>query len=201
MKQFIEFLPVAFFVAVYFYTRDIYVSTAVLMAAIFVQVVVEFIAFRRVEKKTQVIFWVAILFGGATLLFRDQLFIQWKPTVVNWLFAVALLASQFIGRENLIKRMLGQQIKLPDHVWRNLNVGWACGFFIAGALNLVVAYSFSLDFWVSYKLFGGFAITLVYVIITVAYLAKGGYVKENPPTAETVDDKDKERDYALRDSQ
>ncbi len=184
MKQFIEFVPVALFVGVYFYSKDIYLSTAVLMGAILAQVAIEYVAFKRVERKTQVIFWVALLFGGATLMFRNEAFIQWKPTVVNWLFAAALLGSQFIGRENLLQRMLGGQLKLPGRVWRNLNVGWSFGFFLAGVLNLIVAYSFSLDFWVSYKLIGGLAITLLYVIITVVYLVKGGHVTEEDPSGQ-----------------
>ena len=185
MKQFIEFVPVALFVIVYFSTRDIYLSTGVLMVGICLQVAFEYFKFKQVERKTQVIFWVAMLFGGATLLFRNQEFIQWKPTIVNWMFCAALLGSQFMGKENLLKRMLGEQIPLPQTVWRNLNLGWSFGFFVAGALNLVVAYSFSLDTWVSYKLIGGFAITLVYMLITMIYLVKGGYISEDSTAAES----------------
>lgn len=187
MKQFIEFIPVLLFVVVYFTTRDIYVSTAVLMAGICLQVAYEFIRFRKVEKKTIVIFWVAMLFGGATLIFRSEVFIQWKPTIVNWLFSVALLTSQIFARDNLIKKMLANQLTLPDHVWRNLALGWSLGFFFAGALNLVVAYRFSLDFWVTYKLVGGFAISLVYMVITLVYLVKSGYIKDDQSQAAKSD--------------
>ena len=181
MRQFIEFIPVFLFVVVYFTTRDIYISTGVLMIGICFQVAYEFIRFRKVEKKTTVIFWVAMLFGGATLIFRNQEFIQWKPTIVNWLFSAALLTSQVVARDNLIKKMLSEQLTLPDLVWRNLALGWSLGFFLAGALNLVVAYNFSLDFWVTYKLVGGIAISLIYMIITMAYLIKGGYIQDDPP--------------------
>ena len=183
MKQFIEFVPVALFVGVFFYTRNIYIATGVLMAGICLQVAVEFIATRRVTRKTQVIFFVAIIFGGATLVFRNAIFLLWKPTVINWLFCASLLASQFASRENLIKKMLSEQLTLPDSVWRNLNLGWAAGFFIAGVLNLLVAYNFSLEFWVSYKLVGGVAITLVYMIATIIYLAKGGYLNDTDQQA------------------
>ncbi len=187
MKQFIEFVPVALFVVVYFTTRDIYLSTGVLMAGISLQLVFEFIRYRRVDKKTKIIFWVAMVFGGATLIFRNEVFIQWKPTIVNWLFAVALISSELIGKESFIKKMLRGQISFPDHVWRNLTFGWALGFFVAGALNLIVAYNFDLDFWVTYKLVGGFAITLFYMLVTMVYLVRGGYVADEAPenTVET----------------
>ena len=176
MKQFQEYLPIALFAGVYFYTRDIFVSTGVLMAGMFLQVIYQYLVHKSVSKQTQFIFWSVTVLGGLTLVFRNETFIQWKPTLLNWVFCVVLLSSQYFTKENLLSKMLGEQIKLPLHVWKNLTFGWSGGFFLAGALNLVVAYNFSMDFWVSYKLIGGFAISLIYVIITMIYLAKGGYL-------------------------
>ena len=179
MRQFIEFVPVIAFFGVYFVLKDLYVATAVLMGGVCVQVGFEYAQDKAVSKRTQVVFWVAIIAGGATLLLHDELFIKWKPTIVNWLFAAGLIITQFMYTDNLLKKMLGEHLPLPDHVWRNLNYGWALGFFIAGALNLVVAYQFSTDFWVAYKMFGGFGITMTYTLITVIYLVKGGYIKDD----------------------
>jgi intracellular septation protein len=178
MKQFIDFIPIAAFVAVFFTTKDIFISTGVLMAGLALQIVYEYLVHKKVDKKTWIVFWIAMLFGGATLLFRNELFIQWKPTVVNWFFASALIMSHFIGTQNLIEKILGSQLDLPGHVWRNLNIGWALGFFVAGVLNLIVAFSFSLEIWVTYKLVGGLLITSTYIIATIFYLLKGGYLKE-----------------------
>ncbi len=177
MKQFIDFIPIALFVAVYFTTRDIFLSTGVLMAGLAVQLVTEYIITRQVARKTWVVFWIAIIFGGATLIFRDEVFIQWKPTVVNWFFAAALLGSHFVGKQNLIEKLLGSQLELPSHAWKRLNMGWSIGFFVAGVLNLVVAFSFSMDIWVTYKLVGGFLLTTLYMILTVIYLVAGGFLK------------------------
>ena len=178
MNQFIEYIPIALFVVVYFTSNDIYLATAVLMVGVCVQVGVEYAMHRSLRKQTQVIFLVAVVFGGMTLAFQNDLFIKWKPTIVNWVFGLTLLLSQFVAKDNLLKKLLGEQMSLPDHVWRRLNYGWSLGFFLAGVLNLVVAYSFDTDFWVTYKLIGGIAITLAYIIITVAYLIKGGYIQE-----------------------
>jgi intracellular septation protein len=184
MKQFFDLLPVLLFVVVFFIVtdRDIFISTAVLMVAEFVQVAVTYLIHRSVDKQTQVVFWVVMLFGGATLYFRDQVFIQWKPTVVNWFFAAALLGSHFIGERNLLQKMLDSQIDLPRRAWRNLSLGWVLGFLFAGALNLVVAYYFSLEFWVTYKLVGGLCLTACYIVATIVYLVLGGYLKETKPT-------------------
>lgn len=185
MKQFVEFLPIAVFAGVYFYTRDIFVSTAVLMGAMLIQVAVEYATTRKVGRQTWFLFGSVVVLGGMTLAFRDETFIQWKPTLVNWAFCVALLGSYLFLKVNLLTKMLGEQVKLPANVWRNLNFGWSGGFFVAGALNLVVAFNFDMDFWVSYKLVGGFALTLIYIIITMVYLVKGGYMEDQDEDPET----------------
>lgn len=185
MKQFSHFLPVLVFVAV-FYLTDIYYATAALMAAITVQVAVLRLRGRKVERQLKVTFWSALALGGLTLALRDQTFIQWKPTVVYWIFAAAFIASQYVGERNLLQRLIGAQLTLPASVWRNLNFGWAFGFMFAGALNLWVAYHFSVTFWVNFKLLGGLGLTLLYVILTFAYLAWRGHLRPEEGTAEQV---------------
>ena len=178
MKQLIEFIPIALFGGVYFWTRDIFIATMVLMGGIVLQLAVEYWTTKTVSRQTQIIFWSAILLGGATLLFRNEEFLFWKPTIVNWIFSVTLLGFHFFSRENLLKRMLGSKIQLPDVAWKHLSLGWSAGFFLAGLLNLIVAFQFSLDFWVSYKLFGGFGLTLCYFVIMVVYLSRSGYLNQ-----------------------
>jgi intracellular septation protein len=188
MRQFIEFVPIALFVAVYFTTRDIFLATAILMAGVCIQVGFEYYQDKALSKRTIVVFCVVILAGTATLVFKDEVFIKWKPTIVNWLFGVALISGHLMFKDNLLKKMLGEHLTLPEHVWRNLNYGWALGFFIAGAVNLVVAYSYNTEIWVTYKLIGGFGLTLSYMFITMMYLVKGGYVSNAEETP--LDSKD-----------
>jgi len=179
MKQFAEFVPITVFFGVYFYTKDIFLSTGVLMTAMFLQLVYEFFTTGKVEKKTLVIFGIVTVLGSLTLFFQDETFLLWKPTIVNWVFCIVLLGSHLILKKNLLEKMLGQQLTLPPFVWKNLSLGWSLGFFIAGAINLYVAFNFSLDTWVTYKLFGGFGISLVYMVIMMTYLVRGGYIKES----------------------
>jgi intracellular septation protein len=189
MNQLIDLLPVAIFVAVFF-TTDVYYATGALMAAVTIQVLVYLALRKPLSRELKLTFWASIVFGALTLLFRNELFIQWKPTIVNWLLAASLVGSHFVGKNNLMKQMLGSQLTLVDEVWVRLNFGWACGFFLAGVLNLVVAYNFSMDFWVSYKLIGGFALTLLYVVLTMAYLAHKGFLTEHGSAAEAADAKE-----------
>lgn len=175
MNQLLDLAPVLIFVVVFF-TSDIYYATGALMAAVTVQVAAYLLLKKPVSRELQLTFWASLIFGGLTLAFRNETFIQWKPTIVNWLLAGSLIGSYYIGKKNLIEQLLSKQLTLIDEVWTRLNFGWALGFFIAGALNLIVAYNFSMEFWVTYKLVGGFALTFIYIVITMLYLARKGFL-------------------------
>lgn len=175
--QLVEFLPILVFVAVY-YAFDIFHATAALMIVVTAQVVVLWLMKRPISGQTKVTFWLSLVFGGMTLLLHDKTFIQWKPTIVNWAMAGALLASHFFSKRNLVERAFANQLSLPTTVWSHLNFGWTAGFFLAGALNLYVARNYSEAFWVNYKLIGGVAITLLYMLITIAYLGFRGHLTD-----------------------
>lgn len=174
MKFLFEVFPVAlFFVAIQIW--DIYVATAVAIAATFVQV--GWLAVRR--KPIPSMLWaslvIIVVFGGLTLYLRDKTFILWKPTVLYWLFGAVLAGGALIGR-NLIRALLSEQMTLPDAVWQRLNWMWVGFFVFMGALNLYVAYNYSEKVWASFKLFGGMGLMLLFVIVQSAFLAK--YVED-----------------------
>jgi len=184
MKQLAEFLPIALFFIVYQlkgtsidlagweYTFDgIFSATAVLMAATVAQVAITFALTRTLEKRLLWLLLAVMVFGGATLLFRNQMFIQWKPTIFNWVLALVFGASQYIGDKNLMERTLGSQIHLPKSVWGKLNLLWVANFVIVGGLNLVVAYGYSEDTWVSYKLYSSIGFTLLLTILTALLIS------------------------------
>ena len=173
MKQLIDFLPVAAFFAVYL-ASDIYFATAALMAAAVLQVVFFKLKGWPISRQMWAVFWVALVFGALTLLFRNALFIQWKPTIVYWAMAVAIGGSRFIGRGDHVQRALGKALVLPDRAWRNLSWAWAATMALAGVANILVAYRFSEQAWVTYKLVTAFAVPLLLTFGSVAYLAASG---------------------------
>ncbi len=182
MRQLLDFLPIVVF-AIVFFALDIYWATAALMLSVTLQLAAYKLLGKPVGRELKLTFWVSLAFGGLTLVLRDETFIQWKPTVVNWLLGASLLGSHFM-RTNLIEKLLGGHLKLPGPVWARLNLGWAAGFFFAGALNLVVAYNFSMDFWVAYKLIGGFALTFTYITLTLVYLHRLGLLTARVETTD-----------------
>ena len=189
MKQLAEFVPIALFFIVYqlkgeeisvagwsYHFDGIFSATTVLIIATVHQVVVTFAITRRLEKRLLWLLLAVTVFGGATLVFRNQLFIQWKPTIFNWVLALAFGASRFLGEKNLMERTLGGQIHLPKLVWNRLNLLWVSNFALVGALNLYVAYSYSEATWVSYKLYSAIGFTLVLTILTALLISP--HIKE-----------------------
>lgn len=123
-KLFFDFFPIIIFFAVYKYTDNIITATAVLIPVFLFQVGWSYWRNKTVEKMHLVTLALVILLGGATVIFENKAFIQWKPTIVNWLFAVVFLGSQFIGQKNILQRMMGGQISLADRIWARLNYLW-----------------------------------------------------------------------------
>jgi len=171
MKFLFDLFPVIlFFIA--FKLADIYVATGVAIAATFAQVGWLRLRRRRIDPMLWASLGIIVVFGGATLLLHDETFIKWKPTVLYWLFALLLSGSALLFRKNLLRVMLKSQIVLPEAVWSRLNWSWAGFFAFMGAANLFVAYRFSTDIWVNFKLFGGMGLMLLFVIAQAFFLSK-----------------------------
>ncbi|MGB5305736.1 MAG: septation protein A [Gammaproteobacteria bacterium] len=171
MKFLFDLFPILlFFVAYKMY--DIYVATAVAIGAAFVQTGLFWLQHRRFEKMHLITLVILVVFGGLTLTLRDPVFIKWKPTVVNWLFGAVFMGSRFIGKRTLVERMMSQAVAAPAAVWARLNWAWVVFFFAVGVINLYVAYTYSEETWVNFKLFGLMGLTLVFVFAQAFYLSR-----------------------------
>jgi intracellular septation protein len=200
MKQLAELIPLVLFFITYqmkgttveigtwTHTLDgIFSATAVLIAATVLQVILTWFLTHELEKRLLWLLAAVSLFGGATLVFRDQTFIFWKPTVFNWALALVFGGSHFFGERNLMERTLGHQIQLPHAIWTRLLWLWTCNFALVGSLNLYVAYQFEEAFWVSYKLYSAIGFTLVLTLITAFMIAPHMH-EEDAEASEPVPD-------------
>jgi intracellular septation protein len=175
MKLFFDVLPVVlFFVAFKLY--DIYVATAVAIGATFVQIGLTWFRHGKVDTMLWVSLAVILVFGGATLVLHDETFIKWKPTVLYWLFALILAIAQAGFGKNLIHSMMAGQVTLPHVVWSRLNLSWIVFLVFMGLANMYVAYNYSTEAWVNFKLFGGMGLMLLFVLGQGLMLAK--YVED-----------------------
>jgi len=170
MQLLFDFFPIIIFFVVY-KLYGIYAATAAIMAAMAVQIATQWFRERKVNKMLLISGILVGLFGGITLLLRNPIFIQWKPTIVEWLFAVAFLGSRYIGSQTLTQRVMGQAMELPSAMWRQLNMIWVANFTVLGAANLYVVYNFDEATWVNFKLFGTLGLTVVTVIGQAVWIA------------------------------
>ena len=206
MKQLFDFFPILLFFILYKFYLDlpdelivsvndwiplmqltpgessdaIYLATLAAILLTLVQVVLAAIVVKKVEKMPLITLAILIVFGGATLALKDPVFIQWKPTAINWLFALVFFGSQFVGSKPLIQRMMGHAIEIEEQrVWTQLNLAWVGFFVVAGIANMVVApeidpfgLQFSEDTWVDFKLFGLMGMTIAFVVAQAFFLAR-----------------------------
>ena len=179
MKQFFDFFPVLLFVVAYFTSKDMILSTKVLLAASLIQIAVFWLWKRTVEKMHLITFVVVLIMGTLTILLDDPIYIIWKPTVINWSLAGVLLVSQLMGKNLMRKAVEGflhqtphLRLAMPETKWGPLNLVWVGYLIMLGVINLYVAFNYSEETWVTFKLIGFTAINLCFFIAQFMYFSK-----------------------------
>lgn len=185
-KVFLDYFPAFVFLAVYLYTKDMFVAVGIFIVASIAQIAFLLARKQKIEKMHWIQLIAVVVFGGLTIVFANQVFIRWKPTVVYWIFAAILFATHFIGERTAAERLLGKQIELPDHIWRRMNVSFTVFCLAMGVLNLYVAFVYGSELdpkvqeehWVYFKVFGTMVLTFVFLMIVMLSVSK--HVKEKP---------------------
>ena len=177
MKFLFDFFPViVFFIVFKSYenqTEGMLAATAALIVATLLQVAYTWLRHKKIEKMHIITLVLVIIFGGATIYFKEPQFLIWKVTIANWLFAAVFYASHFIGNKTpIVKRMMQANINMPDQAWNHLSLSWVAFFFLTGVINLLVAHFYSFDIWVDFKLFGILGLTVLFVILQGIYLSR-----------------------------
>ncbi len=200
MKLLLDFLPIFLFFGTYNYAKGqkdwaaqfatdhfgaivsggivgpneapVLLATVVVIVATLAQIVVMKLRGKKIDMMLWISLALVVVFGGATIWFHNETFIKWKPTVLYWAMGLSFWISSTFFRKNLLQAMIGEQLHLPARAWQRLNVSWI-GFFVAmGVLNLVVAFNFSTDTWVNFKLFGGMGLMLLFTVAQGLYMSR-----------------------------
>jgi len=157
-------------------------ATLVLIFATLLQNILHWVFYRRLERMHIISLGILVVFGSMTVVTKDPDFLKWKVTIFNWVFALVLLGSLFIGEKSLMERMMSNAINVPAAIWRQVTVYAALFFAVVGVVNLIVAFSFPGENdvnWVNFKLFGMFGLTMVAMIALVFYLSKHAIEDKN----------------------
>jgi len=181
MHALIEYIPFILFFAT-FKLADIYWATGLLMLTTLLQVIYCYVKHAKVPTRHWIFFGIAAVFGTLTLVFHDEQYIKWKATLVYAGLSLTLLISRYVLNKNLVKNALSsiiekasdssQAITVPEPVWNKLNLMWIAITAGISVLNIYIAYNFSLDFWVNFKVFGLMVITFISIFVTIISLYK-----------------------------
>lgn len=182
MALLFDLFPIAaFFIAFKF--GDIFIATGVLIVAVIVQATVQWIKHRKLSPMMLTSAVLVLIFGGITLIFRNETFIQWKPTIAYWLFAAGFLISPLFNHgKTVVEQMLGEQFKLESHLWKKLNLIWVLFFIFLGAINLWLLYSFDLPTWVTWHSAALIGLTFIFM------LGQGVWIANKLPAEPTPTD-------------
>ena len=157
----------------------IMLATAVVIVATVLQIAYVKARGRDVDGMLWVSFLIITVFGGLTIYLHNENFILWKPTILYWVFAIAMAVSQFGLKKNLMRQTMEEQIKLPDVVWHRVGLAWMVFFTALGFINLLAAFVIfkgNDSAWVNFKLFGITGIMLAFIVAQTLYLSK--YIEE-----------------------
>jgi intracellular septation protein len=184
MQLLFDFLPIIAFFATY-KLAGIYTATGVLIVAVILQSVVQWIWKRKLNTMHLISAGLVMVFGGLTLAIHDKTFIMWKPTIVNWLFGAGFLASQLkaFGGKPMVRRLMSSAeagVDLSESSWRHLNLMWVAYFIILGIANLIVFRNFDEDTWVNFKLFGMLGLTFVFIVIQGMWISSKAQPEKEP---------------------
>jgi len=169
MKTFLDFLPFLLFFGA-FKLYDIYVGTAVLMAATTLQMLVVYRMDGRLQMIQKITLGLVLVFGALTLILHDERFIKWKPSVLYVVMSLALAVALWGMRKNVLKLLLGAQLELPEHVWHRLNLAWIVYTLAMAAINAYVVLYYSTADWVSFKVWG-YVFPLTFLVAQGLYIA------------------------------
>jgi intracellular septation protein len=157
----------------------IMLATAVGIVATVLQIGYLLARGRKVDGMLWLSLGVIVVMGGATIYFHDENFIKWKPTILYWAFAVAMFVAQFGFKNNLMRKVMEEQIKLPNAVWDRVGLAWIAFMAAMGLLNLVMAFVVfkgNTSAWVSFKMFGATGLFFAFVVVQTLMLSK--YIQE-----------------------
>ena len=200
MKLLLDFLPIFLFFGTYNYAKGqkdwaaqfatdhfgtivsggivgpneapVLLATVVVIIATLAQIGVMKLRGKKIDLMLWISLGLVVVFGGATIWFHNETFIKWKPTVLYWAMGASFWVSQTLFRKNLLQAMIGEQLQLPPPAWQRLNVSWIAFFIAMGVLNLLVAFNFSTDTWVNFKLFGGMGLMLLFTLGQGIYMSR-----------------------------
>ena len=170
-KLLLDLGPLVVFFATNYITGDFMLAVGLLVAATVVALAAGWMLERRISMMAQFGCVAVAFFGGLSLYFDNELFIKIKPTVLTVLLAAVIAGGRLLGR-NPLGLLMGTQLRMRDAGWRALSWLWVAMFLTTALANEIAWRSLSTDDWVTFKVFGITAISLLFAVLSVPVMTK-----------------------------
>ncbi|MDA7705173.1 septation protein A [Rickettsiales bacterium] len=174
ITSFLEIIPSLIFMAVNFISKSeeaIILATQSLVISSIIVIIAIYMIEKKISKMALISGIVLTIFGSLTVFSGNELFIKIKPTIVNIIFAAILIAGNFM-KQPLICKLLGNGLKMSDDNYRKLSFRFAGFFIFLACVNEFIWRNFSTDFWVAFKVFGMFTLSILFTISQAPFIIK-----------------------------
>jgi intracellular septation protein len=161
----------------------IFTATAVFIPTVLVTLAIAYAMTRHLPLMPLVTAIIVVVFGGATLILQDELFIKLKPTIIYVLFGVVLLGGLAFNKP-LLGMVFDSVFNLTPEGWRKLTIRWALFFLVLAVLNEIVWRTQTTDTWVAFKVFGVVPLTFIFAAAQYPLLTKYAVPEEPTKAAE-----------------
>ncbi|MBH9537845.1 septation protein IspZ [Novosphingopyxis sp. YJ-S2-01] len=149
-------------------------STGVFMLAIVVALILSWVLLGKISPMLWLSAILVIGFGGLTIYFGDPAFIQHKPTGIYALFAITIFIGLLRGKP-AIRYLLEYAFEGLSHEgWMKLSRNWALFFLFLAIANEAIIALFDFDTWLTLKVWGVTALTLIFAVANVPMLMRHG---------------------------
>lgn len=150
------------------------VGTATFMAAIMIAAIVSKWKLGKISPMLKLTAALGIFFGGLTIWFNDERFIQIKPTIIYAFFAALLIGGWLRGKA-LLKYVLEAAFEgLTPKGWLKLSLNWGLYFVFLAIANEVMRATLDFDLWLTLKVWGVTALTFLFSMANIPMLLKHG---------------------------
>lgn len=163
LKLLLDFAPLlVFFVT--FKLAGVMTATLALIAATLISITIIYAVERKIALAPLISAVVVTVMGGLSIALHNEQFIKMKPTLVNLAFAAILLVGALGFKRGLLKYVLDVAFHMTPEGWLVLSRRWGFFFIFLAVLNETIWRNFSTEFWVDFKVFGMFTLTVLFAV-------------------------------------
>lgn len=157
--------------------QQILFATTVFIPTILGALAVSWFLTRKLPRMAVITAIVVTIFGGLTLILRDDTFVKMKPTILYALFA-GILAFGLMRGQSYLKYLLDEMIPMRGEGWMKFTTRFVGFYLFLAVLNEVVWRVYGTDVWVNFRTFVLPAANFLFIMAQVPLFQRYAIVDE-----------------------